>query len=99
MANEADRTLTVRVIRSGGFAGISREWDVRADGDAIDDWLGLIEACPWHTPPPRDPVSRDRFSWRIEARAPKLRRGATIADAHLEGPWRALVARVQDEGD
>lgn len=95
MAKRADRVLMVRVIRTGGFAGLRREWIAESDQPAPDDQLFvLVEACPWHEPPRTDPLSRDRFVWRIEVRG-DLRRTATLPDAALEGPWRELVQQVQ----
>ena len=95
MANAADRILLIRVIRSGGFAGISREWSAESDDPEGDDWLVLVQACPWRQVPPADQLSRDRYVWRIEVRG-RLRRSATLPDAALDGPWRALVQRVQE---
>jgi hypothetical protein len=96
MAKPADRTVEIEVVRTGGFAGISREWRVEAQDDDCDDWMPLIEACPWHRVPPPDQLSRDRFVWRIEVDGPGLHRRATLADGGLDGPWRSLVERVQD---
>lgn len=98
MAKRADRILVVRVIRSGGFAGLSREWTAESAEPGSDDWLlVLVEACPWRQRIPADPLSRDRFTWRIEVRG-ELRRSATLPDAALDGPWRELVQRVQEAG-
>ena len=92
MAKQTDRTLIVRVIRSGGFAGITREWSARA-ADPGDRLVALVEACPWRQRM-ADDLSRDRFTWRIEVRG-DLRRTATLPDAALDGPWRDLVHEVQ----
>jgi hypothetical protein len=97
MAQQADRILVVRVIRSGGFAGISREWTAEAREPEAEDWVVLVESCPWRQVPRTDPLSRDRFVWRIEVRG-LLRRSATLPDAALDGPWRTLVERVQVAG-
>ena len=88
--------VSILVVRSGGFAGISQQWRVEADGDA-DEWLELVRACPWGAVG-RDAASRDRFVWRIEAHLPRTVRKASVPDAHLIGPWRALVERVQEAG-
>jgi len=98
MARQTERTLTVRVVRSGGFAGISREWSTRCNPGEEDELRPLVEACPWHRVPPADTLSRDRFVWRIEVRG-AMRRSATVPDAALEGPWRALVQRVQERSE
>jgi len=88
--------VSILVVRSGGFAGISQQWRVEADDDA-DEWLELVRACPWGAVG-RDAASRDRFVWRIEAHLPRTVRKASVPDAHLVGPWRALVERVQEAG-
>lgn len=93
MGKQADRIL-VRVTRSGGFAGLTREWTAEAT-DSRDPLVELVEACPWRRPITPDPHSRDRFTWRIEVRG-DLRRTATLPDAALDGPWRDLVRCVQD---
>jgi hypothetical protein len=100
MAERPERTtapLRILVVRSGGFAGISREWCVEPDGDA-DDWVGLIDACPWDRVG-HDPGSRDRFVWRIEARVRRQVRTAKVPDRELTGPWRELVDRVRSATD
>lgn len=89
----SDRRLSILVTRSGGFAGIGREWRLDAEGE---DWLTLIDACPWGTRT-TDETSRDRFVWRIEVRTGRRHRTARIADRDLEGPWRDLVERVRSE--
>jgi hypothetical protein len=83
--------VRILVVRSGGFAGIAREWHLETHGE---DWVGLIEACPWGAVRD-DPLSRDRFVWRIEARMGRRRRTARVPDRELEGAWRELVQRVQ----
>jgi hypothetical protein len=89
-------TLSILVVRSGGFAGLTQRWRVEAHDDA-EEWLALVHACPWGAVAD-DPASRDRFVWRIEARLPRAVRTASVPDAHLVGPWRALVDRVQEAG-
>jgi hypothetical protein len=88
-----DSRLSILVARSGGFAGIRREWRVDA---REEDWLSLVDACPWGTWT-TDDTSRDRFVWRIEVRTGRRRRTARVADRDLDGPWRELVERVRSE--
>lgn len=94
MVERADGTLVVTVVRSGGFAGLRQEWHADVGDDDWDDWMPLIQACPWRFVP-NDPTSLDRYVWRIEVRATRLRRSATVPDSYLDGPWRELVSRVQ----
>ena len=93
-----DGILLITVVRSGGFAGLRQQWQAEIADDERDEWMPLIKACPWGSTP-TDPTSRDRYVWRIEARGPRLRRGATVPEAHLEGPWSELVARVRAAAD
>jgi hypothetical protein len=88
--------LSIVVVRSGGFAGMSRRWAIeRPEPD--DDWIALVEACPWGRVA-EDRESRDRFTWRIEARVSRRRHRASVPDRDLTGPWRDLVDRVQRDG-
>lgn len=94
MPGPADsQTLRIVVVRSGGFAGIRREWHVEAVDDA-GDWEPLVAACPWDAVT-HDATSRDRFVWRIEVRVSRRRRVASVPDRDLTGPWRELVDRVR----
>ena len=91
----SERILVITVVRSGGFAGLRQQWQAAVGADQRDEWMPLIQACPWGTTG-SDPTSADRYVWRIEARGPRLRRSATVPDAHLDGAWRALVDRVRE---
>jgi hypothetical protein len=86
--------LAVTVVRTGGIAGIAREWS--ASGPAAD-WLPLVDACPWRAVP-ADDASRDRFVYVITVTAPRTRRTARVPEAALTGPWRELVDRVRSAG-
>jgi hypothetical protein len=88
--------LTILVVRSGGIAGISRRWSVD-EPDPGDDWIALLEACPWDAVG-ADDAGRDRFVWRIEAHMATHSREASVPDSQLTGPWRELVDRVQQDG-
>ncbi len=88
--------LRILVVRSGGIAGISQRWQLEPETEA-EEWVGLIRACPWDSVG-SDPDARDRFVWRIEARMPSSVLTASVPDAQLVGPWRALVDRVRESG-
>ena len=92
--SEKTVTWTILVVRTGGFAGLRREWRVSSRDDPAVDWPALIEACPWTTryPPSR---SNDRFVWRIEASAPPRTRKATLPESSLTGSWAVLVDQVR----
>jgi hypothetical protein len=88
--------LSILVVRSGGFAGLTQQWQVDPRDDA-DEWAALVHACPWGAVA-HDAASRDRFVWRIEARLARTVRRASVPDSLLVGPWRVLVDRVQESG-
>ena len=79
-------------MRTGGFAGLKREWSVVGEPD---EWWPLVEACPWRSVRP-DPTSRDRFVYVITVRAARKRRKAQVPEVSLTGPWKVLVERVQE---
>ena len=80
--------MKITVQRSGGVAGIQRVWSVQPETpDAVDQWQGLIEACPWDDLPGDDTGQPDRFVYQIRAG----QRRATLPERHVTGPWRALV--------
>ena len=89
MAERGSAELNVTVVRTGGIAGGRREW---AASGPREEWLPLVEACPWRSVP-SDPASRDRFVYRITVSAPPRR--ATVPEGALIGPWKALVDRVR----
>lgn len=75
--------ITVRVIRSGGVAGITREWTVRLEEDV---WNRLLDDAP-------DPQAgrEDRFVYRVRA----SRHEVVIPESRLDGAWRELVERAR----
>ncbi len=75
--------ITVRVIRSGGVAGITREWTILLDED---DWNRLLDEAP-----EPDRGRADRFVYRVRA----LHHEVVIPESRLEGPWRDLVERAR----
>lgn len=94
--DDGQTRLSILVVRSGGFAGLTQQWQVDPRDDA-DEWVALVHACPWSAVG-HDAASRDRFVWRIEARLARTVRRASVPDALLVGPWRVLVDRVQKAG-
>jgi len=99
MTDSRSDDFTVRVVRSGGFAGLRREWRIRSSEAPDVDWAALVDACPWNEPEPyADARARDRFSWRVEVTGPATSRprSATLGDARLTGSWRSLVDAVRE---
>jgi hypothetical protein len=89
----------ITVVRTGGFAGLRREWSVRSLDDSAVDWDRLIAACPWNASTGVG-AARDHFVWRIEvnpeARSAARERTAVLPDPKLTGPWRLLVDQVRE---
>ena len=86
--------MKISVVRSGGFAGIRREWALQVDDrDDRDEWLQLVAVLPWGARgrPVAAPMMPDRFSYRIGV----SRRRITLPESELTGPWRQLVDRVR----
>lgn len=89
--------VVVAVTRSGGFAGLTREWTAEPAPEDAPVWVDLIERCPWDDPLDRDPAGADRFVWSIHATCgDAAERAADLPDRALTGPWRALVDAVRD---
>ncbi len=83
--------MKISVVRSGGFAGLSRTWVVRVEEqDDRESWLALVQDLPWHDRR-RHPAHPDRFSYRIRV----SRRQITLPEQQLDGAWRELVDRVK----
>lgn len=83
--------LSILVRRTGGFAGLTREWRVETDGGT--EWRGLVESCPWDARG-GDPGVRDGFVWRIRITG-AVDREVELPEGALVGPFEELVARVR----
>lgn len=83
--------MRITVIRSGGFAGLSREWSVRVEEQPDEEqWLELIDRLPWD----RANASSDepdRYVYRVRC----ARKETVIPERRLDGPWRELVEKIQ----
>lgn len=91
--------VVVHVVRTGGFAGLTREWTAQPPPAEASRWVGLIEECPWEAAASAAPRGADRFAWRISARrADDPPRRAELTDDELQGPWRELVDEVRAFG-
>lgn len=89
-----DVRVVIAVVRSGGVAGIRRQWRVEAEAPDADDWITLIDSCPWDQETDA-PGGADRFVWSIRVRTPSERRERELRDSEVDGPWRALVDAVR----
>lgn len=84
--------MKITVIRSGGFAGLTRRWVVIVgDQDDAAEWEHLVDTLPWDDRPTAPPQP-DRYVYRIRV----SRRQITLPEQKLAGPWRQLVERVLD---
>ena len=92
--------LTITVTRTGGVAGMRRQWTVTASSDEdAESWRPLVEACPW--PGEDDGVAeaeRDRYVYRITADDGDAR-AATLPESAVTGPWRDLIEQVRNARD
>ncbi|MFG6401971.1 MULTISPECIES: protealysin inhibitor emfourin [unclassified Microbacterium] len=93
-AAEPTRVVVV-VVRSGGLAGLRREWRAEPPPAEAPRWVSLVDECPWDDDAP--PTSgADRYVWTIRAVLDELPpREVNLPDARLEGPWRTLVDEVR----
>jgi len=80
----------ISVVRTGGFAGLRREWTVEIDDGEWPDWQRLVDACPWDSVP--DDPAPDRFVYLISVPP----HSARVPERRLTGPWRELADRVRD---
>lgn len=96
--------MKVNVLRTGGFAGMMTGWEIKVDEQPDPaGWESLVEACPWDRPEACGPegvigTSRsgapDRFVYEFQAG----RRRTTLGESFVQGPWRELADRVQEDG-
>ncbi|WP_435748813.1 protealysin inhibitor emfourin [Microbacterium sp. PMB16] len=90
-----DLRVVIAVVRTGGIAGIRRQWRVEAEAPDADDWITLIDSCPWDQEADAE-TGADRFVWHIRARTPVEQRERELTDSAVDGPWRALVDAVRE---
>lgn len=94
--NEHD--IAVTVIRSGGFAGLTRTWVAEPPPTRARFWVMLISECPWDEEP-SDANEVDRFVWQIDAVTGAEHRTAELPERDVRGPWRELIDAVREESD
>ncbi len=86
----SEPVLVVTVVRTGGLAGLRREWSVQVGEADAPHWWPLVEACPWDVDSDADGVP-DRFVYDLRANE----RAARLPESRLEGPWRELAEAVR----
>lgn len=94
---ETGSDIEVGVARTGGIAGIRREWTATPPPDETDVWAELIARCPWGVAATSGAAGgADRFVWSIRARCEGDVRRAELGDAEVTGAWRDLVDAVRE---
>ena len=89
---ESDRCAAVRivVVRTGGFAGLTRVWSTQVSSEeAEQEWLPLLQ-----NPPPQQPDGPDRFVYEIQVGQAAV----TLPERCVQGRWRDLVDRARQAG-
>jgi hypothetical protein len=105
----AAQPVEVAVKRTGGFAGLTKQWRAEPAPAEASVWIDLIAQCPWDAPSApgeaarghgtdgRPPTGADTFTWRIHARCgDEDEREAELPDDALVGAWRDLVDAVRE---
>ena len=93
-AHPSPGRIVVTVVRTGGIAGLRREWRAQPSPGDAPRWRKLVASCPWDAPIP-DTTGADRYVWRIVAADGEVTHEADLPDACLDGPWRRLVDAVR----
>lgn len=99
--------IAITVVRTGGFAGLRKQWEALPPPDEAPTWIALIEECPWDGPRSQS-HGADRYAWSVSASlapsvlaSPSAEHGrqthqAELADQDIHGPWRVLIEAVRD---
>lgn len=89
--------FAITVTRSGGFAGLRREWTIEVSVDhEAERWRPIVEACPWDDAPAGPATSAaDGFVYALRVAGQE----AVVAESDLDGPWRELVDQVRRSAD
>ncbi|MBD8605716.1 hypothetical protein IFT73_02510 [Aeromicrobium sp. CFBP 8757] len=83
--------FVITVARTGGFAGLRREWSIEVSAPhEAEHWRPIVEACPWDTTTASG-AAPDGFVYDLRVAGHE----AVVAERELEGPWRQLVDEVR----
>ena len=92
--------VAVRVTRTGGMAGLRREWRAEPPAGETTEWIALIQRCPWNAVSAGTGArGADRFVWSIRAECGADELSAELADHDVSGPWRDQVDIVRGATD
>lgn len=82
--------FVITVVRSGGFAGLRREWSVEVSvPQDAEHWRPIVEACPWDDADGDTVPDGFVYDFRVADHQ------AVVAEHQLEGPWRHLADEVR----
>jgi hypothetical protein len=85
--------MRIRVVRSGGFAGLTVRGEVDTAGRPDQDsWDALVREAALDQPPPDDPRP-DRFRYQIQVDG----RTTLLTEHQMTAPQRELARRVLGE--
>jgi hypothetical protein len=86
--------FVITVARSGGFAGLRREWSIEVSApQEADRWRAIVEACPWDDVPAGSTPDGFVYDLRVADHE------AVVSERELDGPWRLLVDEVRRSAD
>jgi hypothetical protein len=85
-----DLPFVITLVRSGGFAGIRREWSIEVvAADEAEYWCPIIEACPWSDVTGDGNPDGYVYDFRVADHE------AVVPERELDGPWRELAEQVR----
>lgn len=88
------RSVLVIVTRTGGFAGLRREWRAQPSIEDEPRWIALIKSAPWGAETDES-RGADRFTWRIDAQYGPHERTIELPEHAVQGPWQDLIEQVR----
>lgn len=90
--------MKVTIRRTGGFAGLTREWSTMVDPEE-PSWRDLLARLPIDERQ-REAASRDRFVYLVTCEPPTKETPywrCEVPEGSFTGPWQDLLDRVRDE--
>jgi hypothetical protein len=86
--------FVISVVRSGGFAGLRREWTIEVSApDDAERWRPIVDACPWDDAVGHPVPDGFVYDFRV------AQHEAVVPERELDGPWRQLADEVKRFAD
>ncbi|GGC80323.1 hypothetical protein GCM10011512_03810 [Tersicoccus solisilvae] len=85
--------MEITITRTGGFAGLRRQWVVAVDEQTADRLVRQMGDGDAAVDGP--PAERDRFTYVFAAGVHRI----AIAESRLDGPWRDLLEEARNGAD